>query len=406
VLRLRDLRHVFASTLVSDLGDGIVGVALAFAVLDLTGSVTDLGIIIAGRLISQILVMLIGGVVADRMSRRTVMVAADLTRFAGQIAIGVLLISGHATVFELVVSQILIGAGGAFFIPASSGLLQTVAGEHIQEANALNVIASSGASMLGPAIGGALVVVVGAKWALIFDGASYLASAVLLWGMSSEAAMAIQQKAERSTFLADLRGGFREVASRRWLWSSIISMMLANFFAATYPVLAPVICRVHYGGAPAYASMSVCFAVGMLIGGAGLLRFKPKFPLKAGLLIGGPYMAFGILLGLHAPIYFVDLLQVTAGAGMTASNAMWWTAMQQHVPKEAMSRVISYEYASTMSIMPIGAALAGPLAHALGASSALILCCAATIGIKALTMLVRDIRVLPGGPPSAAAIRT
>jgi MFS family permease len=398
VLAMRDLRYVFASTLVSDLGDGIVGVALAFAVLDLTGSVTDLGIIIAARILAQVLVMPIGGVIADRLSRRTVMVGADLVRFGGQVAIGVLLLSGHATVFELVVSQVLIGAGGSFFIPASTGLLQTVAGDHVQEANALNVMASSGSSMIGPAIGGVLVVAIGANWALLVDGSSYLFSALLLVRMSQAATAAIARAAEPSTFIADLRDGFGEIASRRWLWSSIISMTFANLFAASYPVLAPVICRQHYGGAPAYASMSVSFAVGMLIGGAALLRFKPKFPLRAGLLVGGPYMAAGILLGLHAPIYLVDLLQVTAGAGITASNAMWWTAMQRNVPREAMSRVISYEYATTLSIVPVGAALAGPLSHAIGISAALIACSIATIVIKSLTLLVRDIRMLPGGP--------
>jgi MFS family permease len=397
-LGLRDLRYVFASTLVSDLGDGIVSVALAFAVLDLTGSVTDLGVIIASRFVAQVVVMLIGGVVADRMSRRTVMVAADLARFGGQVAIGALLISGHATVFELAVSQVLIGAGSSFFIPASTGLLQSVAGDHIQQANALNVMASSGSSMLGPALGGLLVVVIGANWALVFDGASYLASALLLTRMSAEAAAAVQREAEPSTFLSDLRGGFGEVARRRWLWSSILSMMCANFFAAASPVLAPVICRQHYGGAPAYASMSVCFAVGMLIGGSALLRFKPKFPLRAGLLVGAPYMAYGILLGLHAPIEIVDLLEITAGAGITASNAMWWTTMQQNVPKQVMSRVISYEYASTLSIIPVGAALAGPLSHAIGISPTLIICSVATITIKSTTLLVRPIRTLQSKP--------
>ena len=403
VLALRDLRFVFASTLVSDLGDGIISVALAFAVLDLTGSVTDLGIIVAARFVAQVLVMIVAGVVADRLSRRTVMVAADLVRFAGQLTIGLLLISGHATVLELALSQVLIGAGGSFFIPASSGLLQTVAGDHVQEANALNVIASSGSSMLGPALGGLLVVGVGADWALIFDGASYLISALLLAGMSGAAAMAVQRKAEPSTFLADLRGGFSQISSRRWLWSSIVVMTLANLFGAAFPVLAPLICRQHYGGAPAYASLSVCFAVGMLIGGSALLRFKPKHPLRAAFLAGAPALVSGVLLALHAPIYVVGLFQVTAGAGATACNAMWWTTMQQNVPREAMSRVISYEYASTLSIVPVGAALAGPLAHAIGVSPALAICCGAAVAINFTALAVRDIRTLETRPAQPAA---
>lgn len=394
VLHIRDLRCVFTSTLVSDLGDGVVTVALAFAVLDLTGSVTDLGIIMAARLIAQVVVMIIGGVVADRVSRRTVMVAADLVRFVGQAAVGVLLVSGHATVFELAVSQVLVGAASSFFIPASTGLLQTVAGDHVQEANALNVIASSGSSMLGPVIGAALVNTVGADWALILDGASYLASALFLAGMSSTAAAAIQRSAEPATVLADIRGGFNEVASRKWLWSTIIRFSFANMFSCTFPVLAPVICKYHYGGAAAYSSLWVFFAIGMLLGGSSLLKFKPEYPLRVGLTIGAPALASGIALGVHAPIYIVDFLQVTAGIGMTTSNALWWTAMQENVPAEAMSRVIAYEYASTLSLAPVGAALAGPLSHALGVSPALIACSVASITINATALLVRDVRML------------
>lgn len=400
VLRVRNLRYVFGATVVSDLGDGVVTVALAFAVLDLTGSVTDLGVIMAARLVAQVAVMLIGGVVADRISRRTVMVAADLVRCGGQAAIGALLISGHATVLELAVSQVLIGAGGSFFIPASSGLLQTAAGEHIQEANALKVVASSGSSMIGPALGGVLVVAVGANWALLFDGASYLASALLLVRVSRAAAAAIQREAQRSSFFSDLRGGFREVASRRWLWSAIIAMTLSNLFTATFPVLAPVICKQHYGGAAAYSALWVCFAAGMLLGGGSLLKFKPHYPLRLGMTVGAPTLASGVALGLHAPIYVVGLLQITAGIGMTVSNTLWWTVIQQNVAPGAISRVMSYEYASTLSIMPAGAALAGPLGHAIGISPALIACSAAAIAVNLTMLLVRDIRILESKPPA------
>ena len=127
---VRDLRFVFGATLASNLGDGVVTVALAFAVLDLTGSATDLGIVLAARTVAQVLVMLVGGVVADRLSRRSVMIAADLGRFVSQATIGILLATKHATVAELAVSQVLLGIGSSFFIPASSGLIRTVAGEY------------------------------------------------------------------------------------------------------------------------------------------------------------------------------------------------------------------------------------------------------------------------------------
>lgn len=393
-LRLRDLRFVFGATLVSGLGDGIVAVALAFAVLDLTHSATDLGIVMAAKLVASITVTFIGGVVADRVSRRRVMIAADLVRLVSQAVIGVLLISGHATLLEIVVSQVVLGAATSFFWPASSGLVQAVSGDYVQEANALKVMASSGSGLLGPAIGGALVVGVGAPWAMLCDGASYLLSALLLTGVSVSALITLEGDREKSHFLREMRDGLHEVTSRRWLSTEIVYMCLGNVLAASFPVLAPLICKQHYGGAAAYASLSVVFAAGMLVGGATMLSFKPRHPLRAGVLAYTPAMLPGVALGLHAPIYAVDVLQFICGVGMTMSNTFLWTALQEQIPAEAMSRVSSFEYGGSLSVMPIGYALAGPLAVALGAGPALIAMCGAAVLLNPLVLLVRDVRNL------------
>jgi MFS family permease len=392
VLRLRDLRLVFGATLVSGLGDGIVNVALAFAVLDLTHSATDLGLVFAAKMIASVTVTLVGGVVADRVSRRGVMIVADLVRLVGQTTIGVLLLAGNATVLEIVVSQVLVGAATSFFWPASSGLVQAVSGEHAQEANALKVIASSGSGLLGPAIGGALVVGVGASWALICDGGSYLLSALLLARVSVSALVALERRS--SSFLAELRGGLHEVTSRRWLSTEIVTMCVGNILSASFPVLAPLICKQHYGGAASYAAIWVVFAAGMLVGGATLLSFKPRYPLRAGVIAYLPAMIPGVALGLHAPIYVVYLFQFIAGIGMTMSNTFLWTAMQEQIPPAAMSRVSSFEYGGSLSVMPIGFALAGPLAAAIGPGPALVACCGLAVLINPLMLLVRDVRNL------------
>ena len=398
VLRLHDLRFVFCSTLVSSLGDGIVGVALAFAVLDLTGSATDLGIVMAARMITIVAMALIGGVVADRLSRRTVMMAADLVRFGGQVAIGVLLATGQATVLEIVISQVLVAAGNSFFEPASMGMIQAAAGEHVQEANALKTISMSSTGLLGPAIGGALVATVGSSYALMADGATYLLSALLLAQVSRSAHAAAARDTEAPTFLADLRDGYHEVSSRRWLWATIVNMALSNMLLAAWPVLAPLICKQHYGGAPAYAALNVLWAVGMLAGGAALLRFKPRFLLRVGMLAFLPAVLPGVALGLHAPIYLVGFLQFFSGVGLSIDNALWWTAMQQHVPKDAISRVSSYDWAGTLAVAPIGYALVGPLSGAVGVSAAIIACSAGALAVTASALLVRDIRMLPSRP--------
>jgi MFS family permease len=404
VLRLRDLRYVFGSTLASSLGDGIVGVALAFVVLDLTHSVTDLGIVMAARTITMVTGMLIGGVVADRLSRRTVMMTADLVRFGGQVAIGVLLLTGHATLFEIVVSQVLVAAGNCFFEPASMGMIQAAAGEHVQEANALKVISGSSTGLIGPAIGGALVATIGGAYALIGDGASYLLSALLLWQVSRSAHAAADRDAEAPTFLADLRGGFHEVASRTWLWATIVNMAIGNMLMASFLVLAPVICRQHYGGAPAYAGINIAWAAGMLIGGSVLLRFKPRFLLRSGIYAFVPAMVPGILLGLHASIYLVGFFQLLSGIGMTILNALWWTAMQENVSADAISRVSSYDWAGTLAVVPIGYALVGPLTDAIGISAAIIGCSAAAMIVTMAALLVRDIRNLEAKPATVAVL--
>ena len=405
VLAVRDLRLVFGSTLASGLGDGVVGVALAFAVLDLTGSATDLGIVMAARTVTMVCTALVGGAVADRVSRRAVMVSADLVRFCSQMAIGVLLLSGRATVLEIVVSQVFVSAGNAFFNPASAGLLQAISGEFAQEANALKTIAISGSAMLGPALGGLLVATAGSSWALIVDGVSYLLSALLLLRVSHGARSPLAARGERSTFLADLLGGFHEVASRTWVWTTIINMALANLLMASFPVLAPLICKEDYGGVGAYAALGVSFAVGMLVGGTSLLRFKPRFPLRSGFIAFLPALLPGIVLGLKLPLAVVVVAQFLSGVGMTVMGALWWTAMQEHIPPQAISRVSSYDWAGTLAVMPIGYALVGPVANSFGAGATLVWCFVAALVVTLTALLVPAIRNLEARPaPSAEPI--
>ena len=149
VLRLRDFRLVFAAAVVSLLGDGMLPVALTFAVLDLTGSATDLGVVLAARSVALVGSLLIGGVVADRVSRRIVMIGADLARLVAQGAIGVLLVAGQASIAELAVSQACVGVATGFFNPASSGLIPLVAGDWLQQGNSLRGMAMAAGNIAG-----------------------------------------------------------------------------------------------------------------------------------------------------------------------------------------------------------------------------------------------------------------
>src|SRR6266496_3657340 len=181
VLRVRDFRRVFWAQAVSTIGDFLVPVAIAFAVLDLTGSVSDLGLVLFARVLGQVLFFLVGGVWADRLPRQQVMVASHVVRFFTQGVLGLLLVSGQAQVWELVALQLVQGAATGVFRPAASGLTpQLVPPEQLQAANGLMYLTLGVGGIVGPAVGGVLVATVGAGWALLGDAASFAVAAVLL----------------------------------------------------------------------------------------------------------------------------------------------------------------------------------------------------------------------------------
>ena len=399
---LRDLRYVFGATVASNLGDGIVTIALAWAVLDLTHSATDLGVILAAKIVAQVAVILFGGVVADRLSRRRVMMAADLVRLGGQAAIGVLLITKSADLAELVASQVILGAAGAFFQPASSGLLPAVAGDRTQEANALLGIAQSASTIIGPAVGALLVVAIGGAWGLVADSLSYGLSALCLSRVSAAAAsVPTRTEGEAISLLADLRGGFRAVMSRTWVVAIIVGLGFVNALATTWEVLAPLATRRWYDGAPAFALLTVLGSAGALLAGVVMLRFKPRHPLRFGVLCCVPSILPAVLLALRLPLAVIAPVQLVAGMGPMAFNTLWWTALQENVPAQLIGRVISYDYAGSYLLMPLGSALAGPLASAVGLESALLVCNGAALGLLAVTLLVRDVRNLRTKPARA-----
>jgi MFS family permease len=394
VLRLRDFKLVFGASTVSLIGDGVVPVALAFAVLDLTRSATDLGVVLAARTVALVAALLAGGVIADRVGRRAVMVAADLVRLVSQGAIGVLLVTGHASVAEIAVSQAVVGAATGFFNPASSGLLPAVAGEYLHDANALRGVASAAANIGGPAIAGALVVAVGPGAALLIDAGSYALSAVLLSEVSASAAARRDAQAEPQHFLADLRDGFAEVRSRTWLWMGLVVFSLVNTVAAAFPVLGALVAKQNLGGAGGWAAILAARAVGGLLGAAALLRWSPRRPLVAAIYACATASIPTVLLGIPAPLAVLVPVTVIAGIGPSVFNALWETTVQREIPEHARSRVSAYDWFGSLALQPFGYALVGPLAAAIGTGSTLYLAGAVEFALLLPLYAIPQVRAL------------
>ena len=213
-LREREFRLLFAGQLVSRLGSAMAPVALAFAVLDLTGSTSDLGLVLAARQIPVILFLLFGGVWADRLPRHHVMVGSNLVSGASQLAAGTLLLSGGARLWQLGALAAVNGASSAFFFPASSGVVpQTVPATLLQQANATLRLSTNATNITGAALGGLLVAATSPGAAIVLDGVSYLSAAACVGAMRLPAGLRI----EGSTVLHELREGWRDFWSRAWL---------------------------------------------------------------------------------------------------------------------------------------------------------------------------------------------
>ena len=363
-------RYLIGSS-VSTLGSGMSTVALAFAVLDM-GGVTDLGIVLLAREVPLIVFVLLGGVFADRIRRRTILVSTDLVKALTQGLTAVLFFSGSADLLTVVVLQVAFGTAGAFSSPATTGLVREVASDAtLQEANALLQLSRSILNIVGPAVGALIVAAGSPALALAIDAASFVVSAALTFSLRLPGVV----RMTGASILAELRGGWREFVGRPWAVAMVVSFGL---FQLTYfpalNVLGPSVAQTQLGGPATWGLILAIESVGAVVGGVISLRLKVDRPLVACQLFVIPSGL--LLIGLAVPLAVGILLVLSAavGFGFAAGNTFWQTALQQNVPEHALSRISSFDWLGSVAFNPLGYALIGPLATAVGTSQALVAC--------------------------------
>jgi MFS family permease len=392
VLTAREFRLLFVGQLVSLLGTAVAPIALAFAVLDLTGSKTDLGFVLAAAWVPQLLLVLFGGVFADRLPRHLVMVGSNLLSAAAQGAIALLLLTHHAELWHLLALQVVRGVATSFFFPAAQGLVpETVPTAQLQQANALLGLTRNATSILGAALGGVLVALAGPGWAVAFDAATYAASAFVLAAMRLPRA----ERLEARGILGELADGWSEFASRAWLWSIVVAAGFGNMAAVgASMVLGPLVAKESLGGAGAWGAIIACEGAGFLAGGLLLLRWRPRRPLlvgEAALLVWALPLAFLATVHSTAAIAAGFFL---AGAALELFNVSWSTALQQHIPLAKLSRVSAYDALGSFVFIPIGLTIVGPVADAIGVEETLWLAAAIMVATTLAALAVRDVREL------------
>jgi len=389
----REFRLLFSGQSVSLIGDNIAPIALAFAILDAGGSATEVGVVYAANIIARVAFMLVGGVWADRLSRRRVMLAADALRAVCTGVLAVAVMTGHAPLGLFVAMVAAHGVGAAFFTPASTGLVpQTVSAPRLQQANALLGIAHSSGSILGPALGGAVIAVAGPGAALAADAGTFVVSATALLAMRPPE----HDRGEIGTgFLADLAEGWAEFRARTWVWVIVLQYAVWHMLVlGPFMVLGAVVARESLGGAGAWALILAASGVGELAGGLVALRLRPRWPLRAATWAGLLWTPQVALLAAEAPAWLIAAAALAAGAGMAFVITVWNTALHEHVPARALARVSSYDWAGTLVFLPAGFALAGPAASVLSIPTVLWLGVAWSVASAVAVLAVPSVRAM------------
>jgi MFS family permease len=396
VLRHKDFRYLFLGQSASAVGDQVAILALVIYITQRTGSPTDLGLVLAAGTVPLMGLILFGGVWADRLPRHRIMVVTDLIRALLHGVLAILILVGGASVAQMVVIEALFGAARAFFQPAYTGLLpQTISEDLIQDARAMSELSNNLAFLIGPALGTALVLGIGAGEAFALDAATFLISALLLMRVDPRP-RGDAPPPER--MLRELGAGWREVRSRSWVWVTIACFTgaLLCVYAQWY-ALGPVIARDHYGGVGVFGVLESVVGVGAVAGALLGVRWRPRRPLRAGLLLVIMWPIQGLVFALSSPLALVLPFAFATGFGFSLFGVWWETALVGHIPPHAISRVSAYDWMGSLALLPIGFVIAGPLASAFGARNVLGVGSVIGFGLLLLALTPRSTREL-GGP--------
>jgi MFS family permease len=396
VLRDRDFAHFFAGYATSLLGTSMSALAVSFAVLDDGGTASDLGVVLAAGIVPQVLFMLGGGVLADRLGRRPVMLGADATRCAAQAALAGAVLAGHPALWVFVLLATVRGTGDAVFTPALSGLTVELAPrDDLVNANALLSAARSAAVVVGPSLAGVLVAVAGPGTVIAFDAVSYAVSVLALASLRLPA-----RTRTAHSYLEDLREGWAEFRGRSWLVITTVQFTLFNLLTwGPYLLLGPVLSRDYLGGAGAWGAIMACYGGGSVLGAMAALGRNPRRPMVAATVATFGYGVPCALLALHAPVAAVAAGALVAGAGSALAGTFAAAAEQQQLPPGVLSRVSAFQAVAAFAFGPVAFAAAGPVAAVVGARTVLGFGAAWSTLSCAVVLALPAVRAVTASPP-------
>ena len=403
LLAFRDFRLLLAERLLAPAAFAFSLVGVSFAVLDATGSTARLSYVLAAQIAPSLIFTMLGGVVADRIPPQRVILAGNIMIALGEGIFGLLAVTGHPSLWQMMTLEAITGTGMAIFYPASQALLPRVVPEaFLQQASAVSRLAMNGGQMGGAVVAGFCVAALSPGWALVICGAGMLGTIPMM----ARVRVPGFGRGEQPSMLRDLRAGWSEFRSRTWLW--VIVAQFGAILMAWYggfQVLGPVVARAHLGGPAAWGIITAAESVGLIIGGLVSLRFTPRRPMLFVVLIGAAIAISPLSLAMLWPLPVICAAALGLGVAMEIMMVQWTVAMARSIPADKLARVSAYDALGSVMAMPVGALVAGPLAAAIGVSAAQYAAAALIVVVSALALIPRDVRTMraAGAPATLSA---
>lgn len=373
------------------LGNGMAPIALSFAVLDRTGSVTDLGFVVGARSVANVVLLLIGGVLADRFPRAVVLQGSATLAAVSQALVAASVLGHFDSLVLLAGLGVLNGAASAASLPAAAALTnQTVPANLVRQANALARMGVAAAGIVGSSVGGVLVGTVGPGWALATDAASFVVVAVLF----SRLRLGDSQPRVRASMPHELRVGWKTFVANTWVWAIVLQFLILNaVVTGGIQVLGPSIAQ-RTIGRTAWGLVLAVQTLGSLVGGLLAAHWQPRRAMRYGVAASFsdalPLLALGYLPNLPALLVAMFL----GGFLISQFGIAWAVALQRYIPEDKLARVYSYDALGSFIAIPVGQVAVGPVALAIGDRSTLAIGAALVVVATAAVLVVPSVRNL------------
>ena len=364
--------------------------AIAIVIIDAGGDATTLGLILAARMLSGTALTLVGGVWADRIKRKYVMISADLGR-AFLLLILVFVSAPDIPRIYMALLVFLVGIGDAFGAPASAAIINVIVPENVlQQANVIRGITSRLGQIIGPAIGGVVIALVGARLTFILTALTFLMGASLLVGIKEDS---VANKETREPFVHEFKEGMKTVLEMPWIGAMILMatfQLMVVMSAET--ILLPIITKREFQTNSVLAAASATFAIGATVASLWFLKLKPKYPGKVSVIVWSFFALMPIALAFPISPTFIILMYLIAGISVGPWEAYWPLALQREIPKEKLGRVFAIDHAGSAGMIPLGMALVGPVTELMGERNFLLFAAAFHILVNVIVYRVPGVK--------------